>query len=348
MNLLTIVIPTYNRSSLLKSTLDTLSIQIMPERFNEIAIVVSDNASPDSTEILVHKWIIENKNIKVSYYRNIENIGFDKNCISGARKAKGKFIWFMSDDDSLVDGAVEKVCKALEENSEIVFAFINYSMLTPGFDEYFPYRFQENIKLAADELIIKSKMGFSFISSCVFNREIFCSLDLSNYLETFWLQLYAAKNAALKGESLIIAEPLLKMHRGGLHESRKERKDQRLKVDAFMVSHLCYLDFLDSFKNSLYSNETYKSIKDFGWNDNLNQIISLKLTSDRYSLEEIKIIYSKMRKYYSRKVLFWIFHVPMLLLPKFASIIYFFLKLKFIKLKKVLKPIVVWQRKLCS
>lgn len=338
MNLLSIVIPTYNRSALLKKTLDQLYEQISPERFNDIEVLVSDNASTDDTQIMANAWLATNKKINFSYTRNNENVGFDRNCDAGARRAKGKFVWFMSDDDSLVDGAVEKVYKSLERESDVVFAFVNYSMLTPGFDEYFPYKYTQNLKLSADELMIQSKLGFSFITSCIFKREAWCSIDLTNYIGTHWMQLYAAKDAAIMGKSLIIAEPLIKMRREGLQESRNEKKSIHRKIDIFMEYHLCFLDFLATFKNSKYSNEAVKVIRNFGWNDNLNQIISLKLTSDQYKIEEIKIIFNRMKNYFSNRPIFWLVHVPFLFMPKFVSSFYFFWKLQYIKLKKILRP----------
>ena len=341
MSLLSIVIPTFNRCVLLKKTLDQLSAQIEQSDCLRIEIVVSDNASSDTTKDMVNNWIYEHKQINISYIRNQMNIGFDSNCLSGARKAKGKFVWFMSDDDSLVEGALGKVYETLNQNQDIVFMFINYSMITPGFDEYFPCKFKNNLLVSPDQLMVKTKFAFGFISSCVFNRKVLCSLYLEEYIGSNWIQLYAVKLAALKGVSLILAEPLIKMRRQGLQESRKERKSSFLKIDKFMHFHLSYLDFLESFKGSRYSKETLRSIKNFGWDDNLNQIISLKLTSESYNFEEIGLVFLRMAKYFSHKLTFWILHVPILVSPKFVSIVYFFFKLKYIKLKKIIRNALV-------
>ncbi len=341
MYLLSIVIPTFNRCTLLRKTLNQLSGQISPEASNEIELIVSDNASADATGEIMNQWIANNQHIKTSYYRNTSNIGFDRNCLSGANKANGKFVWFMSDDDSLVDGAIDKVYKALKRNGEVVFAFVNYSMLTPGFDEYFPCKFEENLRVSADDLIIKTNFSFSFISSCIFNKKVLCSLDLSKYLNSNWMQLYAVKFCAVKGDSLIIAEPLIKMRREGLQESRNERKSTLQKIDLFMEFHLSFLEYLDTFNESQYSKATLRFIKNSGWADNLNQIVSLKLTSDSYNFSEIKLIYSRMLEHFSHRITFWLIHLPMLFLPKFVAIVYFFFKLKYIKLKKIIKPILV-------
>lgn len=71
--LVSICIPTYNRAPYLKKCLDSLVCQ--PE-FQEglVEIVVSDNASTDSTYDLVKKYQIKYKNI--IYHKNAKNIGF--------------------------------------------------------------------------------------------------------------------------------------------------------------------------------------------------------------------------------------------------------------------------------
>lgn len=341
MYLLSIVIPTFNRCESLRKTLDQMANQISPERNSQIELVLSDNASSDETKKVVSEWRSKNKKINFSYFCNKTNLGFDRNCLSGANRASGKFVWFMSDDDSLSGGAIDKVFNALMSHRDVVFAFVNYSMMTPGFDEYFPCRFKGDIKVSCDDLIIKTKFYFSFISSCIFNREILCSIDLTKYLETYWMQLYAVKIIAPMGESLIISEPLIKMIRPGLQESRKEKKSDTMAIDFFMQAHLFFLDYLNSFNESNYSKKTLKFIKNLGWNDNLNQIISLKLTSDSYNFNQIKLVFLGMVKHFSCRVSFWCVHLPMLILPRSVSVIYFYIKLKYINLKKIFKQLLI-------
>jgi glycosyltransferase involved in cell wall biosynthesis len=341
MYLLSIVIPTFNRCQSLRKTLDQIANQISPERKSQIELVLSDNASSDETKKIVSEWRRRNKKINFSYFCNKTNLGFDRNCLSGAKRASGKFVWFMSDDDSLSDGAVDKVFNALMSNRDVVFAFVNYSMMTPGFDEYFPCKFKEDVNVSADDLIIMTKFYFSFISSCIFNREILCSIDLTKHLGSDWIQLYAVKIIAPMGKSLIISEPLVKMQRPGLQESRNEKKSADKAIDYFMQVHFSFLDYLNTFNESNYSKKTLRFIKNLGWNDNLNQIISLKLTSDSYNFNQIKLVFLGMEKHFSHKISFWCVHLPMLILPRSVSVIYFYIKLKYINLKKFFKQLLI-------
>lgn len=336
--LLTIVIPTYNRETLLFNTLNNISLLITQDLYDEVQVVISDNASSDNTFYRVQKWIIENKKINCKYSRNESNLGFDRNLMAGSQISDGKFVWFLSDDDTLVEGAIAEVVRSLKEKSDSVFAFVNFSMITPNFPEYYQYNFSSNLQLDADSFMQTTRFAFSFISACIFERNLWNTLDIKDYIGTFWLQLYAAKAIAIHGKSLIIAKHLIKMRREGLQESRDEKKYYIGDVEFFMQAHLNFLDFQDSFRKSQYSKKTYNVAHDVAWSDNLGQILSLKLTSKTYNLKEKIVIFNKMRQYFSLKVSFWLFHVPFLFLPKFFSQAYFTCKLLKIRVKAFLKP----------
>ncbi|MBY9007047.1 MAG: glycosyltransferase family 2 protein [Candidatus Lokiarchaeota archaeon] len=89
--ILSICIPTYNRSPIIYKTLDHL---IKCKR-NDIEIVVSDNASPDDTEIRIKS--IEDPRVK--YFKNQVNYGIDMNILKCVERAKGEFIYFITDED---------------------------------------------------------------------------------------------------------------------------------------------------------------------------------------------------------------------------------------------------------
>lgn len=103
--LLTIAIPTYNRAACLERQLSRL------KRQNDdcIEILVSDNASDDNTAEVVNRYSDHMDNI--SYLRNTENLGFDRNIMKLYLSAQSEYIWFLSDDDPILDGAVCNVLK---------------------------------------------------------------------------------------------------------------------------------------------------------------------------------------------------------------------------------------------
>lgn len=103
--ILTIAIPTYNRAGYLGKQLDRLKKQ----NYERIEMLVCDNGSSDNTAEIVKQYQKDMPNL--IYSRNTENIGFDRNVMKLYCLAQSKYIWFVSDDDAILDGAV---CNVLE------------------------------------------------------------------------------------------------------------------------------------------------------------------------------------------------------------------------------------------
>lgn len=115
--LLTIAIPTYNRLTTLKKSLQIILDDT--EGHDEIELFVSDNASTDGTKEYIKSLQKEYGNLK--YYRNDENLGLDGNFLNCFQKAKGKYLWMLSDDDYLMENAVELVLEVLVQEPVMVF-----------------------------------------------------------------------------------------------------------------------------------------------------------------------------------------------------------------------------------
>ncbi|MFA6328077.1 MAG: glycosyltransferase, partial [Candidatus Micrarchaeia archaeon] len=79
-HVLTISIPTYNRSKFLMETLGNIRDQMTNDCLeDDIAIHVNDNCSPDSTGNDVALFRKNNPKIKMTYARNKSNLGADRN-----------------------------------------------------------------------------------------------------------------------------------------------------------------------------------------------------------------------------------------------------------------------------
>jgi len=116
--LLTIAIPTYNRSSLLSQLLDSLRDQIVGDP--RVHVLISDNASTDDTVRVVEEE--RRRGTRLDYIRNTDNIGAERNFLQCYDQAATKYLWIISDDDLLCRGTVPRVLDYLSEDEyEIVF-----------------------------------------------------------------------------------------------------------------------------------------------------------------------------------------------------------------------------------
>ena len=97
---LSILIPTYNRSTFLIKNLDLLSHYIRKGNFHkDIEIVISNNQSKDSTDVDIKYFQNNNIEINIQYFLQIENIGLEKNALFVLKEAKGNFVMYLGDDD---------------------------------------------------------------------------------------------------------------------------------------------------------------------------------------------------------------------------------------------------------
>lgn len=110
---ITIAIPTYKRSHLLRETLESCLAQKTTTPF---AIMVVDN-NPErdcETEQLIKNYTVPN----LSYYKNTQNIGIVGNWNKLFELAQTDFVVMLHDDDKLNEDYIEKIDKVLKHYQE--------------------------------------------------------------------------------------------------------------------------------------------------------------------------------------------------------------------------------------
>ena len=125
--LLTISIWTFNRSEYLRYCLESILTQ---DWFNQdtIEIIISNNASTDDTlEMLVH-YTDSYRNIRVT--SNTANIGWDRNVLKVLQSWCGNFVWWISDDDIMLPGALMTVIDAIKKYPDIGILQMNLRLIT--------------------------------------------------------------------------------------------------------------------------------------------------------------------------------------------------------------------------
>jgi abequosyltransferase len=118
--LLSICIPTFNRSYVLHKSINSIVSQ---KEFTEgIELVISDNCSDDDTSEVVQTFQKKYSNIK--YIRNEKNIGSEKNIFNVLSLAEGKFLKLVNDyclfnPDSLRN--IINIIAKYERNHSVIF-----------------------------------------------------------------------------------------------------------------------------------------------------------------------------------------------------------------------------------
>lgn len=302
-----------------------------------IEMLISDNCSTDNTEIIVRRWIDGCTSIALRYIKNSNNIGFDANCHNLFLHSSASLVWLLSDDDFLQPNAIAKVYRMLENTSEIKFAFVNYNINVDGVLEASGCRCSESKKIPGLDVFELTGFAFSFVSSCIFNRDSWIAAEPERFFGSYWIHMYVAREILITGNALLIAEPLITMNGLALLASRMEKRSANAGIDFYVAAHMKFIEYAYSLQNCGYGGHVSQFAKQLAWRNNFRQIIYFKSTTDEYRRSQLMAIVKLMSKYFKMRPLFWLVHVPVLFSPnKVVSFLYFNL----LPLYKRIKPVV--------
>jgi glycosyltransferase involved in cell wall biosynthesis len=117
--LVSIVIPTYNRSAYLGEAIESVLAQDYPQ----IELIVIDDGSTDDTAAVLSRYA---DRCRCEAQRNQ---GQARTLNRGWQLARGEILGFLGDDDCLRPGAVTALVRALIEDRDAVLAYGDYSLI---------------------------------------------------------------------------------------------------------------------------------------------------------------------------------------------------------------------------
>jgi len=303
--LLSIAIPTYNRAKWLRLCLDELLPQIIAVG-NHVDVTVYDNASPDNTAELVQTYI--NMGSQVSYVRNAENIGSDRNIAQCFNLAKGRYVLILGDDDVILEGGLLKLTDLLAANDFGV-AFIS----AYGYNNNFKQEKPE--QATVQPLVFKDKNAFvkkcatnaAFISSLIINRKIMKDVDANQYVGTALVQTHLFYEAiSRESKSLYVSEYLIAAKR---IESRDYNVINIFTIEFNRALQYLVLKGLDQ--------ETINQInRKLLWYFLPIHLINLRKTQSKTSID---FSYTALHILYKHELLFWLCCMPVLKFPKWIA-----------------------------
>ncbi len=243
--LLSVCIPTFNRAEFLRQNLVSITRQFgSPKVAAEVEVVISDNASGDNTAAIVKEF--QNQFSNIRYFRNSENIGFDRNVLKVVEEARGEYCWFLGDDDALFEDGLKT---ALEEISRSQFPYYmancqgyDHELITPALSHpNLPYQENRDYERLADFVReIKNYRdlvgNFGGMSSQIFKRSIWQNFSAKqDYIGSQAIHLHILLLAMKELPFMILARPLVKTRADnmrwetfpGLETTRKRREQTK-------------------------------------------------------------------------------------------------------------------------
>ena len=183
--IVTIGITSYKRVQELKRCIKSVSTKYI----DDIEILVSEDKSPLSNEIrdMVNELAKESI-YNIRFTTNDENLGYDGNLGAIIEKAKGKYIFFMSDDDTLYENCLDFIIPVLKEDrtSGVLYAPFVYNR-TGKLDRNHGSCFEiEASEKNASKYIIDSIL----FSGLIFRKEYVKNYDAKRFKNYNYFQVY--------------------------------------------------------------------------------------------------------------------------------------------------------------
>ncbi len=216
--LLSICIPTLQRGEYISTTLDS----IVPQMNDQVELVIVDGGSTDQTPEIIEKYQKIYKNIR--YIRKEKksefpsNEGFDRDCNYAVEMSKGKYCWLMTDDDLLVDGAITRILSKVPFDYDLI--VVNADVRSIDMKSILLNRrlnIQRDIEYQNCEWQkLASCIGnhLTFVGSIIIKRCIWMERDRKNYFGTGFVHVGVIFQEPLKGNSLVISDPLVSIRYG--------------------------------------------------------------------------------------------------------------------------------------
>lgn len=111
--LVSLGLPVYNGENYLRQALESLVAQTWEGgRFEDLEIIISDNASTDGTEAICREFAAADSRIR--YFRQERNIGAGPNYNFVFRQSRGRYFKWAAHDDFMDHNAMELCARALE------------------------------------------------------------------------------------------------------------------------------------------------------------------------------------------------------------------------------------------
>ncbi|OFX61434.1 MAG: hypothetical protein A2066_00600 [Bacteroidetes bacterium GWB2_41_8] len=114
LELVSILIPVYNRVSLVGETIESA----INQTYKNIEIIIVDNCSTDGTWDLLKYYAEQDRRIRI--FKNNENIGPVRNWKRCLDKAKGKYSKILWSDDTIDKNFIEKTITKFDDNTAFV------------------------------------------------------------------------------------------------------------------------------------------------------------------------------------------------------------------------------------
>lgn len=332
---LSILIPTYNRANKLLRLLKALESEIAWLKLDsQIQVLVSDNASSDETFRVMTDF--STSIFQLKYFRQPQNLKFDGNVKFLYEKAQTDYVWFISDDDIPLSGAILTILKGLDKYNPDALLF---SFIQPPGSTYKVFNFPNTYQIFTDPKTIIHYLSYYAKMSIYVLRKIPLHSqqlkELTPFLENgyFFISLsFSVMGASIQPKLCIVSQELATCD----EDYVKFNFDPKIFLEMYkLFYHPFVMKYLPNRAKSEIDSSYYKMIEAL-YAVKLGTIIvsepgrydkAIKNTKIRlFALLKVPgvfkhLILMKLNLVKKYKRISWIFNLPIDLIEKFCNLL---------------------------
>ncbi len=224
--LLSVCIPAYNRASVLPSVLDS----VVAQDFDDWECVIAEDVSREREAIraVVERYAAAHPG-KFRLHLNAENLGYDGNFRNLVGLARGRYVFFLGNDDFVAGGAFAAVAAGLTRHGEVGAILRAYTFFegdpsnTVQINRYYP---SERVFAPGRAAILACFRRFVSVSGVVFHRDAAQAAATDAWDGTLFYQQWLVGALLAERPLLYLPDILAHFRKGGTPEFGNAASEQ--------------------------------------------------------------------------------------------------------------------------
>lgn len=248
MKKVSICIPAYKRTDVLKRALDS----IFEQEFTDYEIIITDDSPDDSVQDFIRSYPKES----ILYFKNAENLGSPENWNEGIRKANGQYVKILHHDDWFSSPkSLGEFIKMLDENPSADIAFSGSCDIHPKLKKVHitPKNIQNKIASEPEFLFKGNQIGAPDV--CIFrnNKNYFFDSKLIWLVDIdFYINVLKQNSIFVYNENILV----------------------NIGISGMQITQQCLADSLLQIKEAFYLYEKYNlNHKDYSYKKSLIRLL---------------------------------------------------------------------------
>ena len=170
--LVSVVIPTYNKGSLIEATLNS----VLDQTYSSIEVILVDNGSTDETRQIIDDFLLLHpRGFRVIDLK--ENLGPSNARNVGILESKGKYVFLLDGDDIFFPEKIEKQVQYMDDNPSVSLSLTPYLIFAPD------HRFSTRLVSVLDPIkLVRGWIGMSHFGGLVESTGCIRRSDLDSTL----------------------------------------------------------------------------------------------------------------------------------------------------------------------